>query len=253
MPVRDSPGHASIVHRAHPRRATPIVLEKLLPRRIVETLRQATGNRSRRLERILRPGSEETQARRHAPEEAIVLSELDAVLGRQETGSLDRPERQKRVRLSYRRNVPAVEHLQGLCDELHVDQTTASEFHMEPSRAFLAELFLHAVSLAAHIREIGREGSRSVYERVEPVCGCPTGTRIPADQPGARQRLPFPRVRPLEIVLLDRVEAGREAATLRSWTEAEIDREHDAGGRDVAKQLRELLHDVIVEHVRLDR
>src|SRR5882672_11821542 len=156
--------HHAIVEGAHPCGAALVVLEKVLPRRILEALRQARGYGPRHIERVGGPGAEEAQVCGDAAEEAVVLRERLSLVRRQETGTADCRERGHRMRAPDRRMPSAVGHLDSLGDELDIDQSSSPELDVQPPGSLLPELLLHTPAERAHLLEVGRRGLGTVHE-----------------------------------------------------------------------------------------
>src|SRR5215831_20261883 len=102
---------------------------------------------------------------------------------------------------------PSLRYLDRLGDELHVDQPSSPEFHVQPSRRLLAELLLHPPPQRAHLLKIGRRRFRPIHERADLAPRRPAHPRIAAHEARTGQGLALPRIRPLAIVPPERVEA----------------------------------------------
>src|SRR5206468_584442 len=143
--------HHAIVERAHPGGAAPVVLEELLARWILEALGKPRGDGSGQIQGVGGPGAEETQVRGDPAEEAVVRGQGVRLVAGKQSGATDRSERAHGMRAPDRRMPLAMRHLYRLGDELHVDQSSSSEFDVQPSGRLLAQLLLHAPAELPHL------------------------------------------------------------------------------------------------------
>src|SRR5215470_18308290 len=146
----------------------------------------------------------------------------------------------------------AVLELEGLDEELRVDQAAAAELHVQAPRRLLAELELHP---RPHLRDLlrplrpERRAERVLADHRTNASG--QAGVAPAD-PGAREGLALPEVPVLGIVPLRSGHARGEAAALAARTKPKIDRKGDAGGGDVTEVAGQSLDGLAPERVGFD-
>src|SRR6185295_9386404 len=109
--------HHTIVERPHPRGAAAVVLEEVLPRRVLEGLGEPGRIRARQLERIAGPRPEEPEPERDATQETVLLGERGTVGGGEQPGRRDLADGMERVGAAEPRMPGSVAHLHGLGDE----------------------------------------------------------------------------------------------------------------------------------------
>src|SRR5438034_834219 len=256
-PVRPGSGpqstlQSSLVGFSYRTRLLAVRVEEGLARLVAEGARHAGGHRAGQLEGIRGARAEEPQRRGHAPEETITLHEV----GRQ--GRIDRAggreggERGRGRALACLGVVVAVHELERLDEELDVDEPAAPVLHVDAAARLLAELALHP---RAHLDDLLERRPRqgvAVDEPVERGARAPGERAVAENQARARQRLPLPQVAVLQIVLLERRDARGEAAPFAAGPQAQVDRESDAGRRDVAEHPGQPLDGQAVEPVGVD-
>src|SRR5262249_35261501 len=117
----------------------------------------------------------------------------------------------------------AVTQLQGLDEELDVDEPAASELHVTPSRGLLAKLELHASAHLSNLLGLAGRQRRAVDETLEQAPQPPAEGGIAEHQARPRQRLPLPQIAVLGVVTLGRGQARGEPAALAAGAEPKID------------------------------
>ena len=213
------------------------------------------GNGAGGLERVGRAGAEEPERARDPPQEAIVPGERVRVVIGQEPRAPDRARSAWMVLARRTAGMPrAVEHHERLGDELDVDEAAAAELDVQAARRLLAELALHAVAQLAHLLQVRRRRVGTVEQVADRAPHRAAQSRVAADEPGARQRLALPGVRPLPVVAPERVEARR-----RSRCPCEPGRRRRSTGKAMPaavmspRSRAERLDGAIVEDVGVDR